>query len=67
MLQQEIQYIRGHLQASGFSQWEGISERTGVSVRTIKRIAYNEGDNFNTKTIDSLSAYFRAREPKKRK
>lgn len=67
MFATEIQYVRGHLQALGHAHFQGISDRTGVSVRTIKRIAYNEGDNFTTRNIDSLSAYFRAREPKARR
>lgn len=62
---EEISYVRSKLQALGHAKWFPISERTGVSMRTIKRVAYNEPHDFRTSNIQKLSSYFRMRDKRK--
>ena len=55
------EYVISRLQASK-GRWPVIAEESGVSKRTIEKIARREIPNPGVLTVETLAAYFRERE-----
>jgi transcriptional regulator with XRE-family HTH domain len=50
-------YVVGQLQ-SAKGRWSEVAEATGISKRTIEKIARRETENPGVKHIEALAAYF---------
>ncbi len=52
--------VIGHLQAVK-GEWPRVAEESGISLRTIEKIARLEIENPGVKTVERLAQYFRSR------
>ena len=53
-------YVLGHLQASK-GNWPTIAQESGVSYRTLKKIATGEIASPRVRNLEKLAEYFRER------
>lgn len=51
------QYVLDQLEASKGS-WPAVAEETGISIRTIEKIARQEVENPGVKTVEQLARHF---------
>jgi transcriptional regulator with XRE-family HTH domain len=58
MSESEYEYVMTQLQLAK-GRWRRIAEATGISKRTIEKIASGESKNPGVLTIETLGAYFR--------
>ncbi len=59
---EELDYVRTRLKAIGRSQWESVAAETGVSKKTIQRIAYDDESNPTVRNWLPLFKYFQQTE-----
>jgi hypothetical protein len=65
-VQTELAYVTEQLKRVGHAGWEAISKKTGVPIRTIKRIGYDEAVKApRADTTGKLAMYFRIKEKRK--
>lgn len=60
-----LQFVRDNLGAMRPSEFEAVSQKTGVPLGTIRKIHYGEVTDPRIGTIQALYDYFRALPPKK--
>lgn len=65
MLGSELSYVRDQLGRHTHSEWKVISDRSGVSFRTVKRIGYRETKYPRSDAVGKLALYFRTREKRR--
>lgn len=58
----ELTYVRQRLLDLGRSRWESVAVETGVSVKTIQRIAYDRDSNPTVSNFLPLLKYFQQTE-----
>ncbi len=58
MSESVYQYVLDELQAWK-GRWRLVSEQTGISKRTIEKIATGESQNPGVRTIEDLATFFR--------
>ena len=58
-----FEYVLAQLQASK-GKWVAVAEGSGVSYRTLEKIARGESEDPGIKTVEKLVAYFRSQETK---
>lgn len=62
----ELGYVKEQLKRIGHAGWQDVFRGTGVPIRTIKRIAYDETKAPGSDTIGKIAIFFRTREKRRR-
>lgn len=65
MTESIYQYVLDQLQEVK-GNWPAVAEESGISLRTIEKIARREVEDPGVSKIERLAAYFRSRNPRPR-
>jgi len=62
MLQSELSYVREKLKSATPDVWKEVKSHTGVSMKTLRRMAFDESRFARSDNTGKVALFFRTRE-----